>query len=228
MEYYRACVSDYDRFIQWNCVWFVCSTNFTPTRPLSFHLAACPCFRVTDSCLLCFFPVPSRASSCSPWVMSCFKGKDGIVYGKAGQELAMSQSRRVQNARKRDESASWVWSSSGWPRCVLACGPKSRSLGWTAARWVGGGRIVAFSFWNVMWRSCGAYCIISRKSVWILFPYIYSRLHPSACVALRVLCHLVATKDSKRTDLPGTFCQKCCVILLYSFLRKLLFLDLKW
>lgn len=56
--------------------------------------------------------------------MSCFHGKDGIVYGKAGQELAMSQSRRFQNVRNGDGSPSWVWSGSGWPRCRSGLRPE--------------------------------------------------------------------------------------------------------
>lgn len=69
-------------------------------------------------------PPSSRSSPCRTWVMSCFHGKDGIVYGKAGQELAMSQSRRFQNVRNGDGSPSWVWSGSGWPRCRSGLRPE--------------------------------------------------------------------------------------------------------
>lgn len=89
-------------------------------------------------------------------------------------ELLMSQSLCVDlghtfiNAQKGDGSCRGVWFTTR--RCDI-----SLFVSWTAANWMKsvlagvGGRSVAFSFWNVMWWSCGGFATISRKSVWIFF-----------------------------------------------------------
>lgn len=109
------------------------------------------------------------------------------------------------------------------PGAVLVCGPRWRRVGPTTARLSRGGRSVAFYLWNVMWWSCGGFSTVSRKSVWILFPSIFPRLHPSTPVALWVFCHLMATKD--KTDCCVR--SNCSVKLIFSQIcssRALLFI----
>lgn len=121
--------------------------------------------------------------------MSRFYGKEWIVYGKVwvgDVAIALCWSRlHVSKCTKRRWIVSvgviynvWLW----------YCAIRRR----IAAYWVkcgltgGGGRSVAFSFWNVMWWSCGGFCTISRKSVWIFFSwifFIFFCLHPSLCCA---------------------------------------------
>lgn len=168
------------------CVYTQCNvlhnSNFTWIGPISFHTAAASHFCVPDSCFGRF--AHSRIESAVGDVMFLRSGRNSLREGRSGScwcrnRLALISVTTFANARKCDGSCPWVWSATRGRGMLLV-------RDWIAACWmkcrlvVCRGRSVAFSLWNVMWWSCGGFSTISRKSVWILFPWIFFLcLHPS-------------------------------------------------
>ena len=121
---------------------------------------------------------------------------------------------------KCDGSCPWAWYTTRGRAICAGFG------GRLAARWMKcgligfWGRSVAFSFWNVMWWSCGGFATISRKSVWILFPFVFfppvSTPLLAGPAALRPFCHWAATQDNESLKLR----RKLGVISSHSILSN--------
>ena len=137
-----------------------------------------------------------------------------------------------KNARKCDGSCPWAWYTTRGRGICAGFGVDWRGS-WMKCGLIGfWGRSVAFSFWNVMWWSCGGFATISRKSVWIRFPVGFfppvSTPLLAGPAALRPFCHWAATQDNESLKLRLNSQQKVKVMRYFKlcYLVKEIFAEL--